>query len=238
MKILALGDTHGRDIWKEIVANETFDKVIFIGDYFDSWGLKFENQYQNFLDILEYKKQNIDKVVLLVGNHDYHYMDGVYETYSGYQTKYRNVIQELLEETLDKGLMQMCTIDDRVIYTHAGVTKTWCELKHIDITNLEGSINKCFMFTPQEFRFNGSDGSGDDITQSPIWVRPRSLVMDAVEGFDQVVGHTTQDRITTLPTHNLDKIHFIDVLNTSKEYLLVTDGIAVPKKYVGVPEVS
>lgn len=36
MKLIALGDTHGRTDWKEIVAETEFDKVIFIGDYFDT----------------------------------------------------------------------------------------------------------------------------------------------------------------------------------------------------------
>jgi predicted phosphodiesterase len=37
MKIVTLGDTHGRDIWKTIVKiEEDFDKFIFIGDYFDT----------------------------------------------------------------------------------------------------------------------------------------------------------------------------------------------------------
>ena len=33
MKLLALGDIHGRDIWQKIISIETYDKVIFIGHY-------------------------------------------------------------------------------------------------------------------------------------------------------------------------------------------------------------
>jgi predicted phosphodiesterase len=37
MKLIALGDTHGRSKWKEIVEKENdADKIIFIGDYFDA----------------------------------------------------------------------------------------------------------------------------------------------------------------------------------------------------------
>jgi len=36
MRIIALGDTHGRTDWKQITARERFDKVVFIGDYFDT----------------------------------------------------------------------------------------------------------------------------------------------------------------------------------------------------------
>ncbi len=37
MKIVCLGDIHGRSIWKEIAKKEAnFDKFIFLADYFDS----------------------------------------------------------------------------------------------------------------------------------------------------------------------------------------------------------
>ena len=32
MKTIFLGDTHGRSLWKDIVAKETPDRVVFIGD--------------------------------------------------------------------------------------------------------------------------------------------------------------------------------------------------------------
>lgn len=35
MRIVALGDTHGRVLWKEIVAKEKdADKIVFIGELF------------------------------------------------------------------------------------------------------------------------------------------------------------------------------------------------------------
>lgn len=36
MRVIALGDTHGRLHWKAITSKDDFDKVIFIGDYFDT----------------------------------------------------------------------------------------------------------------------------------------------------------------------------------------------------------
>jgi len=33
MKIIAIGDVHGRDCWKQVVATEQFDKLVFIGDF-------------------------------------------------------------------------------------------------------------------------------------------------------------------------------------------------------------
>ena len=49
MKIIAIGDLHGKDCWKEFL-NQDFDEAIFLGDYFDSYTLSREQQYLNFRD--------------------------------------------------------------------------------------------------------------------------------------------------------------------------------------------
>jgi predicted phosphodiesterase len=36
MKTIAVGDIHGRDSWKRLAEQESFDQIIFLGDYFDS----------------------------------------------------------------------------------------------------------------------------------------------------------------------------------------------------------
>ncbi len=73
MKTILLGDTHGRTLWKDIVTKESPDQVVFIGDYFDSLDISQENQLRNFIDILEYKYR-VPNTILLIGNHDFHYM--------------------------------------------------------------------------------------------------------------------------------------------------------------------
>ena len=57
MKTIAIGDVHGRSLWKLIVNQEQdADRIVFIGDYFDSFDIKGEEQLNNFLDIIEFKK--------------------------------------------------------------------------------------------------------------------------------------------------------------------------------------
>lgn len=69
-KILILGDIHGRVIWKEIIEKENPDKIIFLGDYVSTHSKNITNEQQisNLKDILDYKKENSNKVVLLRGN--------------------------------------------------------------------------------------------------------------------------------------------------------------------------
>ena len=86
MKTLVLGDTHGTSFWKLITNIEKPDRVIFIGDYFDSFDIKLDEQLQNFLDIMEYKKSSGVDVICLIGNHDHHYFPEIGDTgTSGYQ---------------------------------------------------------------------------------------------------------------------------------------------------------
>lgn len=230
MKIVALGDTHGRDIWKTIVKiEEDFDKFVFIGDYFDTRdGIDATTQIQNFKEILEFKKENPDKVILLIGNHDFHYLKGCGETYSGYQQYAAIDINEVLQPALASGYLQICYVYDDLIFSHAGLTNTWCETNEIDLYNIEESVNVKFMKKMEAFRFEygeNLDRSGDDVTQSPIWVRIRSLLKDMVKGFTYIIGHTTIKEL-----HMANSIIAIDCLGTSKEYLVIKDGEAFAKK--------
>ena len=230
MKIISVGDTHGRDIWKTIVKiEEDFDKFVFIGDYFDTRdGIDATTQIQNFKEILEFKKENPDKVILLIGNHDFHYLKGCGETYSGYQQYAAIDINEVLQPALASGYLQICYVYDDLIFSHAGLTNTWCETNEIDLYNIEESVNVKFMKKMEAFRFEygeNLDRSGDDVTQSPIWVRIRSLLKDMVKGFTYIIGHTTIKEL-----HMANSIIAIDCLGTSKEYLVIKDGEAFAKK--------
>lgn len=226
MKIIALGDIHGRNIWKEIVQKESdADKFIFIGDYFDTrdGGYSPNRQIENFKEIIAFKKANPDKVIILTGNHDFHYIRGINEIYSGYQAGYAIDIAEQIHDAIKNDLMQMCYVHDKYVFTHAGVTKTWAEAYEIDLTNLEQSLNDLFKFKPYSFKFAMGEyfsSTGDDVTQSPIWVRPSSLLTDMIDGVICVVGHTS---VLEMTIHN--KIILIDTLGTSKEYLSIIDGI-------------
>lgn len=207
MKIIAIGDIHGRDFWKDIL-QEPMDQLVFIGDYFDSYGEEFtaKKEIENFKQIIEIKRENPDLVTLLIGNHDYHYLSGVNEQYSRYQYAAAADINVVLMEALE--LMQMCYVYNDIVFNHAGITKTWAQNQDIDLDNLQTSINHKFREDQAAFGFvyGIDDDDGSDRHQSPIWVRPQALLEDKIEGYHQVVGHTihTAHRIQ-------DGIAFIDV---------------------------
>ena len=77
-KILIVPDVHGRKFWhKAIEMIDEVDQVVFLGDYLDPYsyeGITFEDALIELEGILAFKEDYPDKVVLLVGNHDMHYI--------------------------------------------------------------------------------------------------------------------------------------------------------------------
>ena len=219
MKQIIIGDTHGKPFWKEVLKKEKdFDKFIFIGDYFDSREYTGQQELDNFEDILEFKINNPDKVVLLYGNHEHHYIS-YGERYSGFQDGFAEIFSEKIKYCIEKDLIQMCyKPDEDTICIHAGLTKTFCSESGIYIGNIENELNAALKTTPELFNYNRMDNSntGDDICQTPIWVRPNSLLLDCIDGFTQIVGHTKMEKVK-----NIGNIVFIDVLDFNNEYIVI-----------------
>jgi hypothetical protein len=236
MKTVIIGDVHGRSLWKLAINQENPDRVVFVGDYFDSYDIKTEEQVNNFLDIIEYKKTSGREVIMLIGNHDHHYFPEVgYTGTSGYQT----IGKLLIEPTIDANRehLQMAYQFDDILCTHAGVSETFMDKafgkNEWSIDNIATDLNELFKYKPLAFTFASfineyeySDPYGDDIRQSPIWVRPKSLQKDGVDKkkLIQVVGHTQQSQIDIKGKATGGRYYFIDVLGTSGEYLTVENG--------------
>ena len=238
-KTIVLGDTHGRSFWKLITHQENPDRVIFIGDYFDSYDIPGPEQIQNFKEIIEYKNKGINEVILLIGNHDYHYMKGITEQYSGYQHNLATSIQFELED--NKQHLQMAYQMGEFLFTHAGVSSEFMDSvfgkggwKTEEIVDL---LNEQFKYKPQTFGFGLAvdvtkalwlDPYGDNREQSPIWIRPRSLMAANRETLRkqviQVVGHTGVTTMTGQENMSGGRYFLTDCLETSGEYLIIEDN--------------
>jgi predicted MPP superfamily phosphohydrolase len=229
MKTLVLGDTHGRPYWKSIVANEAPNRVIFIGDYFDSYDdYTAAEQMYNFQEIIDWKQSGQSEVIMLIGNHDYHYMRGIHEHYSGYQRGARPAIEQLLEDS--KEHMQMCYQMGEYLFTHAGVSSEWLDNNIVmwDVEHLEMYINDLWTYKPHSFGFVGYDPYGGSTYASPIWIRPMALQRanrDTLrDKFIQVVGHTQVNQMDILGKATGGRYHYIDALGTSGEYMIIEDN--------------
>lgn len=130
-------DIHGRTFWESLFTDYDFantnHKVIFLGDYHDLYPneqLNPLNSIENFKKIIQLKKDYPDRVILLLGNHDLHYLAKCYESC---RMDYRNwsTLHDLFIENLD--LFKITHFDRLpdgrpILFSHAGVSKIW--LKH------------------------------------------------------------------------------------------------------------
>jgi len=246
MKTIVLGDTHGRSTWKLITQLEKPDRVIFIGDYFDSYDLSAVEQMHNFNEIIEYKETSFSRegtleehktdVILLIGNHDHHYFPEVGHTgTSGYQYGAAAAISKMIDE--NRKHLQMAYSFDNFLFTHAGVSPVFMDQVFGEDgwnkDNIVELLNDKMKYQPRTFNFNGLEPSGDNQCQTPIWIRPRSL-MSANKKHDnglkndyiQIVGHTQAKQLDLVGSDKFTggKYYFIDTLDTSGEYLIIEDG--------------
>jgi hypothetical protein len=243
MKTLALGDTHGTSFWKLITHIEQPDRVIFIGDYFDSFDIKLNEQLNNFLDIIQYKKDAGVEVILLIGNHDHHYFPEIGDTgTSGYQYIGGFQISPVLDANREH--LQIAYAFDDFLFTHAGVSVKFMDgVFGVDgwtVNTLVNQLNELFKHKPNTFSFGMAvsmnrlsylDPTGDNEEQSPIWIRIRSLMRankdtELKKTYKQVIGHTQVKNIDLKGYEKQfgNKYFMIDALSTSGEYIIIEDG--------------
>jgi len=234
---IVLGDTHGRSNWKLAIHQDKPDRVIFIGDYFDSFEFSGVEQINNFKEIIQYKENNPQvEVVLLIGNHDHHYFPEVGHTgTSGYQNKIAPSITQVVDE--NRHHLQMAYGFEDYLFTHAGVSPVFLDqVFGSDDWSKESvvvDLNELFRYKPRTFDFNGFDSSGDNTTQTPIWIRPRSLMSankkhkkGLKKDYIQIVGHTQMKKldITGSDKFTGGRYYFIDTMDTTGEYLVIQDN--------------
>ena len=242
MKLVAIGDIHGRDIWKQIIAKEQdADEFVFVGDYFDSFTVKGPDQYNNFLDIIEFKKQSKVPVILLIGNHDHHYYPGVDDSgTSGYQTLMAPSIKYIVGD--NKQYLQAAYQVGEFVFTHAGLSSEWLDdtIEDWNADNVVEKVNELFQYQPGKIAYRsykqvgdqvyGAQGYGNETFQGPIWIRPSALMTANKKTLRkkiiQVVGHTPQDNIDIEGKSTGGRYYFIDTLEYNQgQYLIVKDGV-------------
>lgn len=104
MKVLIIPDVHGRTFWKEPCKHiDEFDKTIFLGDYVDHYPQEGDlDDLQALKDVIEFAKDK-DNVQLLLGNHDYHYIDDNYRELaqsSRFSYQYLNEYHSLYKDNI------------------------------------------------------------------------------------------------------------------------------------------
>lgn len=201
-KRIIFGDFHGHfDSLNQIYQDEQPYSVIHLGDYFDNFSSSPREMEDAFTNLLELRKNHLENTkngdfVLLLGNHDYHYLQYGLEKYSGYNTGYDLWAHQQLKELWDTHQLKLVEYDytSKTLYSHAGVTNTWLKENRMDGIELQ-YLNDVNLLHLRFTYAGGGDWYGDTPYASPIWVRPNSLLSDRYidenkEVWTQIVGHT------------------------------------------------
>lgn len=211
---LIIPDVHGRDFWKEPVKKvieDTNAHIVFLGDYTDGypqeWDIGFDylqHTVDNFKEIIELKKQNPDRIILLIGNHDCGYAIGDDICSSRMDRWHRRELEKLFQE--NRELFQIAEEVDiaerHTIFSHAGILKGWAKSVWGDEAedssfNVVDRLNNAWVV--EDWRildrlgdYDSWRGWGGYQYGSPVWSDLRAwanVTPEETYGFN-IVGHT------------------------------------------------
>ena len=131
-RILSVTDVHGSHEWEvvKILPKNSYDYIVFHGDYFDSWENEWPDQGENFKNICDFVREDTEQRKLLIGNHDWSYLSQSREgsNCSGHQSGSKkskgkiSVIRKLLLDSRD--ILELAFECDGWVFSHAGFSKT------------------------------------------------------------------------------------------------------------------
>jgi predicted phosphodiesterase len=227
MKILIIPDIHGRGFWRK-PCEKDWDKIVFLGDYVDPYPGEAEQSdvMGELIDIVEFKRQNPDKVVLLWGNHDCFYWCEPYRRQLDYWSRHDNLrhedIQAFFRENLDK--FQWAYEQDGFLFTHAGVNNSMGKLLIEEYDKLDADVINDFFNKEQNQMLLAMVSyyrGGPDDFSSIIWADVREhygkMPIDALKKYYQIFGHTylTSSIVTK----------WFAMLDTGGDWNYIEDGI-------------
>ena len=131
-RILSVPDIHGSHEWEVVktLPKDSYDFIIFHGDYFDSWENEWPDQGENFNAICDFVREDTEHRKLLIGNHDWSYLSqsregqncSGHQSGSIYSEGKITVIRELLLGAKD--ILELAFECDGWVFSHAGFSKT------------------------------------------------------------------------------------------------------------------
>jgi hypothetical protein len=191
MKIITIGDIHGHDEWKS-VDHRSYDRIIFLGDYLDSFVMTDNEILENFKAIIEFRLTWPDKVVLLLGNHETSYISSRFRC-TGFRPAMAVILGKLLFRHFD--IFRIAWQHENYLWTHAGIHQDYYDRKisgkvlETDDT-LSGTLQRLYEdgYTPI-FEVGYERGGRFGNRGGPLWVDKSRLRENPLRGYHQIVGH-------------------------------------------------
>lgn len=230
--LLIIPDVHGRPFWEDIVDRYPQSHVIFLGDYLDPYPdehITTDDAGINYFGILLYKYKYGDRVTLLLGNHDLHYIDNDL----AYSRKQNNDWLKLLWGPSENANYSEFDVayslhlgNKDYLLTHAGVLPQWWQ-RHfsnvpMDADSIAKTLNDKFHKNPLAFSREALEDvsiyrGGNLDYGSCMWAHiDEHLNSPAIPNVYQIFGHTQFDKPQIYP-------NFAD-LDCYQAFLLDSEG--------------
>ncbi|MFI5160470.1 MAG: metallophosphoesterase [Sphingobacteriales bacterium] len=223
MKHIAIGDIHGRANWRELNIRK-YEKVVFIGDYADSYDLSDFAILENLKKIISLKNRHPEKVVLLLGNHDAHYLHYPRFKCSGFRPAMKTDLTTLFRKNAE--CFQIAYQKGNHLFTHAGLTNSWYNevLRSPVITaifekekDLAGQLNQLERTAFRGTLYDAGIERGGYGYGGPLWADYKETSVDMLNEFHQIVGHTRVEDIHTI-TCSDKSVTYTDVLQHQTKF--------------------
>lgn len=220
-KINVIPDIHCKNIWKKFI-QETSDLIVFLGDYVDSFTHSNTEMINNLNDIIQFKLDNKDKVITLLGNHDIAYLRLGEKNFScsGMRHEISFDVHDIFQE--NKSLFQNAFQKGKYIFTHAGIQDYWfthyfkgdIQSNIADQLNNPKDRNQDIALNQVGYRRWGSFPIG-----GIFWCDKEEL-KKPLKGYTQIVGHTHVKKLVKLHTRH-STVWFCDYLDYMEEPLIL-----------------
>ena len=251
-KILVVPDIHGETFWKGPVLKyiDQVDRIIFLGDYLDPYRDRWKEYspqglFDNLMDIIDLKRNYMDKVVLLKGNHDQHYASEMFRDMAC-ASRCDTINWSLYNAVFvkNKDLFKLVHLENvrglPYLFSHAGMTLYWINKVNSGVWKL--ADNKISVTSPDIVeKINALDDSEEgqemlcvvgrfrnligaksgsilwaDIEEHPIPDAPKAYGLNKVF---QVVGHSRLN-------DKYDKVEFDNlVLIDSQQCFMIDESL-------------
>ena len=203
MKTFVIGDLHNHvEGIEDFLQENPHDSVIFLGDYFDSWG---DNRYmaQNTAEWLVQSLKHENRIHLM-GNHDmpYRFPANEYVRCPGWTPDKQRAVSSVMRGKYDYWKkLKLAHFQGKFIFSHAGLTEKLFNvgLNGPDLKAYEKTIEDALANAEAHQNARDSvyvqyfDPSYDGIT----WIRPE--VLKLLPGITQVFGHTITCEVLKVP---------------------------------------
>lgn len=226
MKIIVVPDIHGNAEMinrAESLLSEC-DNMIFLGDYTDSFTATNNDIEYCVKKVIELKVYNPEVVTLLIGNHDYTFM----ESPDYYCSGHRPEMVDTLKPLLNTGYFYNHKLINGYLFTHAGITKRWISQSPHGIKNdsyLFRALDEACMTQQGRDWLNqvGYARGGMKYNAGGIfWADKTELDNNAYfseQVKHQIVGHTCLPKIKHRVINEENSIYYVD--NQKNEFLTI-----------------